>query len=207
MQRTLFNYIKRDNEMLELLRLEVRLNSKVKLDSILVKLGYAKGLKYKEIYDVDISKKVINYYWESMIANRNMGLFTIQINNKDTLRKVYQSRSDMGIKQAIYLTGLIALAKEGNGMRELRSIIASSNNTRSWYRVSKDYGEISKVLVDRNVRGWVKQVENALDEYEPINAKNYTNLNFNKPFKSEIELQIQKNMVEYTESIEDEITN
>ncbi len=28
-----------------------------------------------------------------------------------------------------------------------------------------------------------------------------------EPFKSEIELQIQKNMDEYTESIEDEINN
>jgi hypothetical protein len=172
-QRTLFNQIEKKKILSEVLRFEVRLGKKVKMDSLLEKLGYSKHMNFEQVFKKDISQKVVTHYWETLITERNLGLFTIQSSDKDILRSVYRSFPNIKPNRAIYLTGLLQLAKDGNGMRELRSILEKKSNNRTWFRIAKDLRELSSSLPSNLVRGWVKQIDTALLTYKPLRIKDY----------------------------------
>lgn len=172
-QRTLFNQIEEKKILSEVLRFEVRLGKKVKMDSLLEKLGYSKHMNFEQVFKKEISQKVVTHYWETLITERNLGLFTIQTGDKDILRSVYRAMPKIKPNRAIYLTGLLLLAKDGNGMRELRSILEKKSNSRTWFRISKDVRELSSSLPSNLVRGWVKQIDTALSTYKALKIKNY----------------------------------
>lgn len=172
-QRTLFNQIDKKKILGEVLRFEVRLGKKVKMDSLLEKLGYSKNMNFEQVFKQEISQKVVTHYWETLITERNLGLFTIQTTDKDLLRSIYRAMPKIKPNRAIYLTGLLTLAKDGNGMRELRSIIEKKSNNRTWFRIAKDVRELSSSLPSNLVRGWVKQIDTALLNYKPIRIKDY----------------------------------
>lgn len=172
-QRTLFYEIEKKKILSEVLRFEVRLGKKIKMDSLLEKLGYSKNMNFEELFKKEISQKVVSHYWETLITERNLGLFTIQNSDKDILRSVYKAIPNIKPNRAIYLTGLLLLAKDGNGMRELRSIIEKKSNNRTWFRIAKDVRELSSTLPSNLVRGWVKQIDNALKDYKTLRIKDY----------------------------------
>lgn len=172
-QRTLFNQIEKKKILSEVLRFEVRLGKKVKMDSLLEKLGYSKHMSFEELFKKEISQKVVTHYWETLITERNLGLFTIQSSDKDILRSVYKAMPKIKPNRAIYLTGLLLLAKDGNGMRELRSILEKKSNSRTWFRIAKDVKELSSSLPSNLVRGWVKQIDTALLNYIPLRIEDY----------------------------------
>lgn len=172
-QRTLFYEIEKKKILSEVLRFEVRLGKKIKMDSLLEKLGYSKNMNFEELFKKEISQKVVSHYWETLITERNLGLFTIQNSDKDILRSVYKAIPNIKPNRAIYLTGLLLLAKDGNGMRELRSIIEKKSNSRTWFRIAKDVRELSSTLPSNLVRGWVKQIDNALKDYKTLRIKDY----------------------------------
>ncbi|MEN9881029.1 MAG: hypothetical protein RLZZ308_212 [Candidatus Parcubacteria bacterium] len=161
--------------MSEVIRFEVRLNLKQKLNSILEKLGYKKNLSFKEIFKEDISKKVVTHYWSTLIKEKNLSLFTVQTSNKDVLRSVYKNYPKIKPNRAIYLTGLFILAKDGNGMRELRSILDKKADTRTWFRITKDLKEFSSKVSKNLVRDWVRQIEVELQNYKALKIKDYDN--------------------------------
>ncbi len=172
-QRTLFNNIEKRGILSEVIRFEVRLNKKVKLDSVFQKLGYKKNLNFEQVFKEELSTKVLLYYWNELIIGRNLAIFTIQTSDTDTLRMIYKFNPKIKPARAIYLSGLLSLSKSTNGMRELRSIFSKKSNARTWYRITKDLRELSNALPATLVRGWVKQIQTGLENYKPLKTKDY----------------------------------
>ena len=172
-QRNLFSEFEKD-ESFEVLRFEVRLAQKQKLNGVLGKLGYAKNLNFKEIFKEEIARNVIQDYWKKLIKERNLGLFSIQMSLKDILRMIYLANKKLKPKQAIYLLGLFMLGKDENGMRELRSIVAKRKaHDRNWYRIARDMQSTSELITKNKLRDWVTQIDTKLQTYMPFKAKNY----------------------------------
>lgn len=172
-QMSLFRELEKRNKLLEVIRFEIRLAKKQKLNSVLAKLGYNKDPTFKEVFSSSIGMKVVRYYWESIIKERNLGLFTIQISQKDILRNIYKVHPTIKPNRALYLVGLFALAKEGNGMRELRSMLAKKTDSRTWYRLASDLRELSTSLTKNKVRDWVTQIDLGLTDYKPLIHSDY----------------------------------
>ena len=170
-QQSLFWELEKRPEKLEIIRFEVRLSHKPKMNSILEKVGYKKNPTFQDIFKQDIAQKVVQYYWQTIIKERNLGLFTVQSTHKDILRAIYKAEPKIKPNRAIYLTGLLLLAKDVDGMRELRSITHRKSNERTWFRISKDVRNISKKLSISRVRDWVSIIDNELSEYRPIKIK------------------------------------
>jgi hypothetical protein len=170
-QRSLFEEIKREKELIEIIRFEVRLNLKQKMDQVLERLGYKKNPTFKEIFNAEISKKVVSEYWQKLIKERNLGLFSLSLSLKDILRTLFLSDKNLKPKQAIYLTGLFTLGKDENGMRELRSIISKRSLDRTWYRIAKDMQKASESITKNKVCSWVVQIDKKLDEYKAYKHK------------------------------------
>lgn len=170
-QRSLFDEFNKKDEQQEIVRFEVRLNQKQKLNSVLEGLGFKKNPTFKEVFSSQISKAVVTSYWKTLIKERNLGLLSLAPSVKDILQVLFMSDSKLKPKQAIYLLGLYTLAKDENGMRQLRTILSKKSNDRTWYRIAKDVETAGKLITQHRIRDWVVQVDEALEKYEPYKVK------------------------------------
>ena len=170
-QQSLFTELKKADVMVEIIRFEVRLSSKPKMNKTLEQLGYAKNPTFRDVFNTEMSKKVVTRYWSKIIKERNLGLFSLSISLKDILRTLFIANKELKPKQAIYLLGLFTLGKDENGMRELRSIVAKKSHERTWYRIAKDMQLASQLITKNKIRDWVAQIDKALDDYKPYKIK------------------------------------
>jgi len=206
-QRSLFEIIDDDKkELQEIIRFEVRLSHKVKMNKVFEELGYNKNPLFKDVFSSEISKKVVNNYWQKLIKERNLGVFTISMTSKDIIQALYLSNSKMKPKQIIYLLGLYQLARDDNGLRELRTIISKRANDRTWYRIAKDIQEAGDIISKNKTRSWVKQIDEAIDEYKAMKVKNLK-LKEVKVKQNDMETWIEENSKEHTERLNKIINN
>ena len=169
-QQSLFGELKKE-EMLEVIRFEVRLNHKQKMNKVLEQLGYPKNPTFKDVFSKEMAQKVVTDYWKKLIKERNLGLFSISLSLKDILRTLYLANRKIKPNRAIYLVGLFMLGKDENGMRELRSIVGKRSHQRTWYRIAKDMQEASELITKNKLRDWVTQIDKKLDEFRAYKHK------------------------------------
>jgi hypothetical protein len=168
-QLNLFDSLKIKNEPVEVLRFEIRLCNKQKIDSTLKKLGFTQNPTFRDVFKDDISKAIIGHYWNTLIKANQLALFTIEKSAKELLNEMCRGDPSLKPKQAIYQVGLVLLAKDGDGLTELRSIFGSHTNDRNWYRIKNDFKQISTNTVPKQIRNWVNQIEKQIRVYKPIN--------------------------------------
>lgn len=137
------------------------------MNSVLVDLGYLKNPSFQDVFNTKLSQKVVAGYWTKLIKDRNIGLFSIDITIKDKLQTLFLADKELKPKQAIYLLGLFEVARDRNGMRELRTIVSKRSHDRTWYRLAKDMQTAGELITKNKLRNWVTQIDNALAEYEP----------------------------------------
>lgn len=171
-QKSLFVELSTENEILEIMRIEVRIGNKQKLNSVLNGLGYPKNLIFKEMFNSDISKKIITDYWNKIIKERSLGVFSVSVSTKDVLQNLLLADEKLKPKQAIYLLGLYMLSKDENGIRQLRTILSKRSCDRTWYRIADEIRRANEVIAKNNLRDWVSQIDNALDEFSAYKHKN-----------------------------------
>ena len=171
-QRSLFSELKKE-EMLEIIRFEIRLCQKQKMNSVLEKLGYQKNPLFKDVFNKEMSQKVVTDYWKKLIKERNLGLFSISLSLKDAIRTIYLADSKLKPNRAIYLLGLFMLGKDESGMRELRSIVSKKCNVMTWYRIAKDMQHAGELITNNKLRDWVTQIDKTLEDYKTYKIKNY----------------------------------
>ena len=164
-QESLFDVLNRQKEIL---RLEIRLSQKRKMNEIFEKLGFAKNPTFRDVFSLEKSTKVINHYWDEMIARQSASLFVPSPTPKDLLNQVLIARKSAKGKTAIYLAALVLFARDGNGLRELRSILAKRIDDRTWYRIAGELHKISADLGNVRPRDWYDQVQKGLLTYKPI---------------------------------------
>lgn len=172
-QRGLFAELNKKSEYPEVIRFEVRLNQKQKMNKVLEDLGYPVNPTFEEVFSADISKKVVGSYWQKLIKERNLGLFSISLSVKDILQTLFLADKKLKPKIAIYLLGLFMLAKDENGMRQLRTIISKRSVDRTWYRIAKDMQKSSELITKNKLRDWVTQIDKKLEDYKPYKIKKY----------------------------------
>jgi hypothetical protein len=169
-QRSLFSELNKA-EMLEVIRFEVRLSHKQKMNKLLEQLGYQKNPSFKDVFRTEMAQKVVTEYWKKLIKERNLGLFSISLSMKDILRTLYLADKKIKPNRAIYLLGLFMLGRDENGMRELRSIVAKKSHERTWYRISKDMQVASELITKNKLRDWVTQIDRNLEKFEAYKHK------------------------------------
>lgn len=170
-QMSLFSELKKAEDIIEVIRFEVRLSRKLKMNEVIQRLGYRKNPSFRDVFKVEMSRKVVTDYWNKLIKERNLGLFSISLSLKDILRTIYVANNKIKPKQAIYLIGLFMLGKDENGMRELRSIITKKSHDRTWYRIVKDMQTASELITKNKLRDWVVQIDNSLAEFKAYKQK------------------------------------
>ncbi|MDD5341803.1 MAG: hypothetical protein PHI73_00480 [Patescibacteria group bacterium] len=156
----------------EILRIEVRLSQKQKINTLFEKLGYTKNPSFKDVFSEEKSKAVLQHYWDTMIDGNISFLFTPSLSAKDVLKQVLFMQPDIKPKEAIYRTGLVLASREGNGMRELRAMLKKRSNDRTWFRMAADARATGLALSEIQPREWCSQIKGILRDYRPFRVKN-----------------------------------
>jgi hypothetical protein len=163
-QLGLFEKLKESHEIV---RFEARLAQKKKMNSLFKQLGFVENPTFKDVFSAEKSKGVLMHYWNTMIEKNSLLLFAYSFTPKDMLNQVLLARKDIKAVKAIYLAGLLILAPDGNGIRELRTILSKRNRDRTWYRIYADLNETIKQLSKLRPREWYTQVQRALSTNKP----------------------------------------
>lgn len=166
-QISLFDNIPK-KELLEILRMEIRLWNKTKINSVLSRLGYQKNPSFHDIFNTKMSQAVVSQYWNEYMKNVSLWVLSTQSPPKELLRAFLHNQKTT--KEAMYLVGLTLLSRDGDWLRELRVIIEKSAHNRTWYRIISDLKSISPILSEiERPRSWVDQIDRKLKDYLPIN--------------------------------------
>jgi hypothetical protein len=170
-QLGLFDDVRIRGHPLEVLRMEVRLSQKQKMNAVMRKLSAKTNPTFRDVFSVNLSTKVVRLYWEEIVRSKNQGALLMSAEPIDLVKRIGNMFPNQKPKQLMYYAGLILLAQSGNGLRELRSVLAKTSHDRTWARITKDYREIANKLAERTIRSWVKDIESQITNYSPFKLK------------------------------------
>lgn len=167
-QLSLFNDIQANNPRLEILRMEVRLCTRRKINSLMKKLNLPIKPTFQDLFKNNLCQKVLWDYWEQIISNQNNFLLETNTNPHKLLRNIIRcSPKEITAKEAIYLVGLKTLAQNEGGMNTLRTIVEKSYTTRTWARTLANTKKLNDISSSPK-QEWVKQIEEQLQTYKPL---------------------------------------
>lgn len=167
-QLELFNFIKNNKIQAEILRIEVRLIKKTKLNSIFTQMGYVANPTFKQVFNSEISQKILNIYWNFIVNEK--GLFLLKFTEQDTLKQVIDYQKQGGRKlstiETLGIAQIIDYSKV-NGLRGLRETLANIYSDRNWFRQQKYFALIGKITANRTIYGYVQDIEDTLEIFKP----------------------------------------
>lgn len=166
-QLSIFNYIKEHNSRFELLRLEVRLTAKRKMNEIMDKIGYSTNPKFKDIFKKEICKKIMLLYWLNFYTD-NMFILSTKSNPLEILQLILMKYPRMKIIKIIQLTGLYLLCRDEAGMKGFRQIISSYKPKTNWQVVKRDITFLQDEIFSKSLWGFVSDIKEQLNTFVSI---------------------------------------
>jgi len=163
-QRSLFDLLKKEDPFFEVLRIEVRLNGKRKINELLQNLGFNRNPCFKDLFDGDLCKKILNYSWE-MIFNKNEFIFSLNDGPQKILESLIIKNNDIKLIEGINIVGLYLLTKDKDGIGGLRKIIDARYKKHSWGVVRRYMSTLEK-KIDHPIYGFVQDIERGLKEFK-----------------------------------------
>ena len=165
-QSSLFNSTIEGGNRPEILRMEIRLSDKKKMNSVLKKIGFQNHPSFQNIFKKSLCQKVVNLYWDDFVKNKNLFLFIADDNPQRLLQNILLNIPKIKVKQAIYLAGLNQLCKSKAGVLGLRNIIDGYRPKTSWSRINKDLQKFQDSQFTKNQHGFVDDINKSIEEFE-----------------------------------------
>ncbi len=152
----------------DVIRMEVRLGNRTKIKQVFNKLGIEKKLTFSRLFAPDISKKVLQYYWQEIWNDLKIPLMA----NDDIADTYRQIQSQRGYKPAktMQLFGAIKMVQE-LGVRGARSLIEENSDVRTWQRLKKDIDALQ--LSNKSKFTALANIGKAIDKFEPLKLADY----------------------------------
>jgi len=164
LQASLFDTLTK-KERKEILRVEVRLAKKVKMNAVLKNLNFKEDPTFKEVFKKDICQKILLNYWDELITGKNLFLFDVEDKQMKTFNTIFKNKPKIKVTEAVYLVGLRALSRES--IRDTRAIVEAHATTRTWYRIARDLPFLDEIS-GKMYHGWVRQIKDALVGFVPF---------------------------------------
>jgi hypothetical protein len=176
-QQGLFNPL---NRACEMLRFEVRLSEKRTMNAVFEATGFSKNPTFLDAFSEKRSQAALLHYWDKITKRANAALFAYMPAQQDVLKQVTIRDSSAKGKQAIYLAGLVGLARTGGGLRELRAVLMKRCDERTWQRIRADFKSIAAKLEGLRPREWFDQVSEGIKSREPVRIARLAYVNKSK---------------------------
>jgi len=161
LQNNLFT--KEERSKLQVLRIEIRLNTKKKIREHLLKNGCnPKATNFNALFNKEFARKVLLSFWNKYITP-SISTVILAEENKEIL---YYNLIHKGYnnKKATYLVGALSIIKDS-------SIRAYKETNTTFYRIMKELETID--LSENFLYSVFKDIKNSLDKMESIKLKDY----------------------------------
>jgi len=167
MQRSIFELLKPENSHAEMLRMEVRLSKKQKMNAVLTKLGHNKDPTFADIFCKGLNRAILTDYWKKLVADDHRFLLDRTPCPNTLLRALL--RQGFKPKHAIYMIGLLYLGRDASGVMGLRTVLGEYTSPRDWPRRKADLQKLSEIhaSIFPDYKGWRQQIEKGIESMEP----------------------------------------
>jgi len=158
---------KKLNRSCEVLRIEVRLNTRTKLKQILKRIEVKNDLIFSSIFQKSLSQKVLLYFLNQIEIDYSLLVYKAKT-SKDFLIDFKIANPSIKLRKLIQMLGL-KNAIEEMGIREFREVIKLFGN-HGWYRIKRDYDLLNVPLSNNN---WIKFLKNALIDFQSLKLTDF----------------------------------
>lgn len=163
-QTSLFDRL---NRKFEVLRMEVRLCEKRKMNEILTKLGYNKNPTFEDIFKQELCQKILKFYWAEFFDNYKF-IFNISNNPQRLLEILLAKSHKTTVKRALEWIGLMTVIRDDEGFRGLRAIIDKYRPKTSWAHFKGKIERFKDDICKQNLCSFIDDIETELNIFEPI---------------------------------------
>lgn len=164
-QFDLFNWNKNNNNPSEILRFEVRLSKKRKLNEILELVGYPINPAFKDIFKKNLCQKIVNLYWNKFIEKENMFIFDVGNSPQTILQKILTTYPKLTLNKALHLQALLINCKDEEGVRGFKTVINGFKPKTTWTRINNDLKKFQNPIFSQNTHGFIADIQKALKEF------------------------------------------
>jgi len=154
----------------EVLRIEIRLNTKRKIQQVLNTLNINVDLVFNNLFKFNISREVISHFWEKIERDINLLPFNIKSPYK-LLETILANNIGIKYSKALKLLSVIIIGKEV-GFRTLRSLlILNGKKNHYWYNLIKELRELNFPKDQKHQ--FIIKVSESIRDFEPLSLKYY----------------------------------
>lgn len=130
-----------NRRMLEVFRMEARLNTRRKIRATLKKLKVFVEPTFENLFNQEYSRQVLLYLLDEIREKRPAIFDYKKSSGKKFLTEMQLANPEIGMAQLLKICGIKSLSDE-IGMRELR-VMLSKFSDRSWYRLVSDMKKVT----------------------------------------------------------------
>ena len=171
-QLNLFETFK-ERKLLEVMRMEVRLNKRQKIGQLFRTLDITSGLTLKNLFNPTIAQRVLLHYLDELESKRLTLLDYKSTTSSSLLADLVINNPNIGLRKTMQLFGL-KQAFDSTTPRELRNMFGRYGK-RSWYRLIAEAKTI-KLPTAKSPLGVVRE---HLTRFEPLKLVDFPNLMLN----------------------------
>lgn len=164
-QTDLFNWNKKIDNPPEVLRFEIRLSKKRKMNEILEQVGCPINPTFKDIFKKDLCQKIVNLYWNKFFENENMFIFDVGNSPQTILQKIFMAYPKITLNKALHLQALLINCKDEEGVRGLKTVINGYKPKTTWTRINNDLKKFQNPVFSQNTHGFIADIQRGLKEF------------------------------------------
>ncbi|MDD4110593.1 MAG: hypothetical protein PHS54_03460 [Clostridia bacterium] len=164
-QLSLFDNLKKTK--MELLRFEVRLSKKRKMNEVLKKLGYNINPQFKNIFNKKLCKKILNQYWNDYFGD-NQFVFCINDNPQKILQIILSKFPKLRLSKALKIVSIFMLCKDEEGTRGFRQIVENYKPETNWNDVKKYLELLNNTILTYPTWQFLNDIKNSLEKFDSL---------------------------------------
>jgi hypothetical protein len=168
-QPSLFAYMDQKKKP-EVLRMEVRLTDRQKMNSVLKKLGFGINPTFSDIFRNDVCQKILLDYFQTYIEP-NLFIFDFEDSPQSILKNILRKNKTIKIDEAMKLTTLKVLCKDKDGIKGLRSIVEPRAGQRKWQRIAPKIKTLNQKIGIKSCHDYIRQIKQSLQKFKPYKPK------------------------------------
>lgn len=154
----------------EVLRIEVRLNNRAKIKSLLNSLKMTIEPTFINLYSLNLSKNIIMHFWKEI--EKSSYIFSINADKpSELLKSIINSNPGISNTKALKLLSVISLVQE-IGFRNTRNLLDTNHkNNKFWYNTKKELEEIKLPMNEKY--NPITEISKSIKEFEPLKLRYY----------------------------------
>lgn len=174
-QLSIFDFLKENNNRLEVLRLEIRLSLKQKMNKILEQVGWQTNPTFKEIFNKGLCQKIVQLYWQDFFGQNNF-VFNTNSNPQEIFQLILTRYPNVKILTAIKMVGLYMLSKDDEGIRGFRQVIDNYKPNTNWAVVKRDLKMFEDEIFTNSTWKFINDIKTQINKFSAYRLEKQDNL-------------------------------